>query len=209
MTNPLPRSFYTLPALEAAPALLGCLLVHERQGERLIGRIVEVEAYGGADDAASHAYGGRTPRSRIMFGPAGFAYVYFIYGNHHCLNVVTGGDGEAAAVLIRAVEPVQGVEIMQTLRMRASGRNLSNGPGKLCQALGIDRTLNGHDLTIGSDLWLEPGPSLLNRVCVSPRVGVRGDERARAAPWRFFLANNAYVSPSPLNKLATLQPTLG
>jgi DNA-3-methyladenine glycosylase len=141
-----------------------------------------------------------------MFGPAGFAYVYFIYGNHHCLNVVTGVDGEAAAVLIRAIEPLQGVEIMQMLRGQATGRNLTNGPGKLCQALGIDQALSGHDLTISSELWLEPGPPLLDRICVSPRVGVRGDERALTAPWRFFLCDNAYVSPGPLNKLATLHP---
>ena len=207
---PLPRSFYERLAPHLAPELLGCLLVREHDGRLLVGRIVEVEAYLGHEDAASHAYRGPTPRSRIMFGPAGYAYVYLIYGAHYCLNVVTGREGLGEAVLIRALEPVAGVDTMQEWRSRGRGhgvssvqpRLLTNGPGKLCQALGIDRALNGHDLTRGEVLWLEagePGASA-DVISASPRVGVRGDELARSIAWRFYLAGSPYVSPTPLNR---------
>ncbi len=220
----LPRSYYARSPLVVAPELLGCLVVREMGGTRLIGRIVEVEAYLGAEDAASHAFRGPSARNRVMFGPAGHAYVYFIYGNHFCLNAVTGAVGKASAVLIRALEPVMGIEEMVARRgqrasperaegsevggQRSEVRNrrqwigLSNGPGKLCQALGIERGLNDHDLTLGVDLWLETGFAHSETIGVSPRVGVRGDEAAIAAPWRFFLAGNPFVTPTPINRAA-------
>lgn len=190
----LPRAFYARSALEVAPALLGCLLVRRLAGRRLAGRIVETEAYLGAEDAASHAYRGPTPRNRAMFGPPGHAYVYFIYGNHFCLNVVTGAVGEGQAVLIRAIEPLEGIEVMQARRRRTTVTELTNGPGKLCQALAIDRRLDGHDLTLGETLWLEMGASPIEAIATGPRVGVRGDEAALTAPWRFYLAGNPFVS---------------
>lgn len=190
----LPPAFYARPPVLVAPDLLGCLLVREWAGERLAGRIVEVEAYWGAKDAASHAYRGPTDRNRVMFGPAGQAYVYFIYGMHFCLNAVTGQEGEASAVLIRALEPIVGVETMRQRRGQQAVRALCNGPGKLCQALAIDRALNGLDLTAGSGLWLESGSPPAEGISAGPRLGVRGDAAALAAPWRFWLAGNAHVS---------------
>lgn len=192
--NVLPPAFYTRSPLLAAPDLLGCLLVREWAGERLAGRIVEVEAYLGASDAASHAHRGPTDRNRVMFGRAGHAYVYFIYGMHFCLNAVTGQEGEASAVLIRALEPISGIETMRKQRGQQAVRALCNGPGKLCRALAIDRALNGHDLTLGTALWLESGPPTSEAICTGPRVGVRGDNHALAAPWRFWLAANPHVS---------------
>lgn len=192
----LPRSFYERSALEVAPNLLGCLVARECRQGRLVGRIVEVEAYLGREDAASHAYRGPTPRSQVMFGPAGVAYVYLIYGMHHCLNVVTGSEGEGQAVLIRALEPIQGIEIMQKHRRRQDVRHLTSGPGKLCQALAIDKTFNEHDLTTGSTLWIEAGHPSGQTIRRGPRIGVRGDEHALRASWRFYLADNAFVSPA-------------
>lgn len=190
----LPPAFYARSPLLVAPDLLGCLLVREWAGERLAGRIVEVEAYLGADDAASHAFRGPTARNRVMFGPAGFAYVYFIYGMHFCLNAVTGQEGKASAVLIRALEPISGLETMRKRRRQSKTAVLCDGPGKLCQALAIDRALNNHDLTLGRELWLESGPPPFEAIVAGPRIGVRGDAAALAAPWRFWLAGNPYVS---------------
>ena len=198
--DPLPRSFYARSALQVAPDLLGCLLIRAWRGRQLIGRIVEVEAYLGYEDAASHASRGPTPRSGIMFGPPGVAYIYFIYGMYHCLNVVTGAENEGQAVLIRALEPVEGIETMRELRGQQDVRALCSGPGKLCQALAIDRSLNGHDLTTRSTLWLSPDRPPGETICRSPRVGVRGDDAALKAPWRFFLRDNPHLSPSPFNK---------
>lgn len=194
MTDPLPGAFYARSPLAVAPDLLGCWLVREATGQRLAGRIVEVEAYFGAEDAASHAYLGLTERNRVMFGPPGRAYVYFVYGAYFCLNAVTGQDGEASAVLIRALEPLDGIEIMAARRGQRDLRALCSGPGKLCQALDINRTLNGCALTLGMDIWLEPGPPPREAVCSGPRVGVRGDEHALTVPWRFWLAGNPHIS---------------
>jgi DNA-3-methyladenine glycosylase len=130
-----------------------------------------------------------------MFGPPGYAYVYFIYGMHHCFNVVTEPEGSAAAVLVRAVEPLAGIEVMRENRRGRDGVELTNGPAKLCYALGIDRALNGADLVDGQALWLERGDAVAD-ACVArgPRVGVRGDERALTAPWRFWVRGHPYVS---------------
>ncbi len=201
MPDPIPRAFYARSALEVAPDLLGAILVRELDGQRLAGRIVEVEAYLGGEDAASHAFRGPTPRNRSMFGPPGHAYVYLIYGVHHCLNIVTGPEGDGQAVLIRALEPLEGIELIRVNRRGVAHRQLTNGPGKLCQALAIDRRLDGHDLCLGETLWLEPGPQPEESICAGPRVGVRGDDLALNRPWRFYLKGNPYVSSSPQNRL--------
>jgi DNA-3-methyladenine glycosylase len=177
-------------ALDVAPVLLNKVLV---VGERA-GRIVEVEAYEGADDPASHAYGGRTERNATMFGPAGHLYVYLSYGVHHCANVVCGEEGTATAVLLRAVEPVKGVAQMRTARLAARrDRDLTNGPGKLCEALGLDRSHDGVDLCDpGSavrlvDDGVPPPPSPVR----TPRVGI---SVAVEHPWRFCVPGSPYLS---------------
>jgi DNA-3-methyladenine glycosylase len=178
------------PAAEVAPHLLGCHLVRELDGRRLVGRIVEVEAYD-QSDAASHSYRGRTPRTDIMFGPPGHLYVYFTYGMHYCCNVVTGPPGQGAAVLIRALEPLEGDTVMSHNRGGLTGQQLTNGPAKLCQALAIDKALNGHDLHL-SPLRLEL-PSALppEQIIQTKRVGI---SRATEVPWRFYLKDNPFVS---------------
>ena len=154
-------------------------------GQRLSGLICETEAYGGADDPASHAYR-RTPRSVIMFGPPGMAYVYFIYGMHHCLNAVTACDGHPGAVLIRGIFPAEGIETLREQRSGASDAHLANGPGKLCQALGITLALNGLDLTDNSELFITAEDQVDGReILTTPRIGVHGDEEALTRPWRF------------------------
>lgn len=200
MMPPLPRTFFTAHAPEVAPRLLGCYVVKAEGSVLLVGRIVEVEAYLGPEDAASHAHRGPTPRNQAMFGRAGHAYVYLIYGMYHCLNVVTGPDDVGEAVLIRALEPVEGIEIMQERRHQHNLRPLTNGPGKLCQAFAIDKRFYGHDLTLGQELWLAAGPEPEEPIRTCPRIGVRGDDQARDVPWRFFLKENPFVSPSPWNR---------
>ena len=202
MGEPLARDFYTRPADALAPDLLGRLLFREVGGRLLAGRIVEVEAYLGEEDAASHAFRGPTRRNRSMFGPPGHAYVYLIYGVHYCLNIVSGPPGKGEAVLIRALEPAAGIEMMRSNRGGQPLENLTNGPGKVCQALGIDGGLDGHDLCVGQQLWLEAGKAPEETICAGPRVGVRGDDRALKRPWRFFLDGNPYVTRTSLNKKA-------
>jgi len=190
--RPLPARFYDRPVLEVARALLGRALIHDLPGGRRAGLIVEVEAYRGADDPASHAFRGRTERNAVMFGPAGRAYVYFIYGMHHCLNVVTGRPGAAAAVLIRAIEPVEGIESMRRSRAVKAWEQLGRGPGCVTSALGLDRRHNGADLTRGP-LWLGDGRPLRGgrRVVAGPRIGIR---LATGRRWRFHLAGHPCVS---------------
>jgi DNA-3-methyladenine glycosylase len=191
----LPREFYTRDTLTVARELLGQRLVRLLAGERLSGRIVEVEAYIGETDRASHAACGRTARNAVMYGPPGHAYVYFIYGMHHCLNVVTESEGFPAAVLIRALEPVEGLTTMRRLRRGRPDHELTNGPARLCQALAIDRNFNGLDLCAGGPLFIEPDlPVDDEEVETGPRVGVRGDEVALTLPWRFFVRGNPFVS---------------
>ena len=191
----LPRDFYAQDAVVVARALLGQRLVRILNGERLAGRIVETEAYRGEADAASHAARGRTPRNAVMYGPPGHAYVYFIYGMHFCLNAVTGPEGVASAVLLRALEPLEGIATMHRLRPGRPDRELTNGPARLCQALAIDRRLNGADLVTGAELFIEADLAIPDdRVVVGPRVGVRGDAAARSAPWRFMLRDSPYLS---------------
>ena len=178
----LPRGFCDRPAIEVAPELLGKYLVRVEDGRQRIGRIVEVEAYLGEHDKAAHSSKGLTPRTRIMFGPPGHAYVYMIYGMHFCMNVVTGAEGEAAAVLLRAVEPVAGIE----------GR--TGGPALLCRAMGIDRRLNGHDLQSADFFLAAPDDEPPIRIVKRPRIGVDYAGAWARRLLRFYIAGNAWVS---------------
>lgn len=192
----LPREFFDRDTLQVARDLLGQVLVRRLNGERISGRIVEVEAYIGEDDLASHARFGRTERNAAMYGPPGCAYVYQIYGLHHCLNIVTEREGFPAAVLIRALEPLEGLETMRARRGGLPDHLLTSGPARLCQAMGIDRALDKADLCApDAVLFVEDGaPIPDDEVMTSPRVGVRGDRRARTVPWRFYVRNHPCVS---------------
>jgi DNA-3-methyladenine glycosylase len=178
------------PAETAARRLLGCRLVLDLDDRKLIGKIVETEAYDQAD-AASHSYKGRTPRTDVMFGPPGRLYVYFTYGMHYCCNVVTGPEGYGSAVLIRAIEPLGGEDIMLENRRGRGGHDLTNGPAKLCQAYGIDKSWNGHDLG-QKPLQLLPQPEMpKNQIVQTGRIGI---SQAKDVPWRFYIRGNPYVS---------------
>lgn len=192
----LPREFFDRDTLQVARDLLGQVLVRLLNGERLSGRIVEVEAYIGEDDMASHARFGRTERNAAMYGPPGCAYVYQIYGLHHCLNIVTEREGFPAAVLIRALEPLEGREVMRARRGGTPDHLLTGGPARLCQAMGIDRALDKADLcTPDAVLFVEDGaPIPDDEVATGPRVGVRGDRRACTVPWRFYVREHPCVS---------------
>lgn len=192
MSSKLPRSFYLRPTLRIAKDLLGKHIVRIYRGERLIGRIVEVEAYRGSIDPASHAFRGMTKRNEVMFSEGGHLYVYFTYGMHFCANVVTQKDGIAEAVLIRGVEPVRGTEVMRKLRGKnVSDTNLTNGPAKFCKAFAIKRRDNGLSL-LDTTIYLTSGASVpKGKIGVSTRIGIReGTEK----PWRFFVKDNPWVS---------------
>ena len=178
----LPRSFYNRETATVARELLGKLLVHRVHGGARVGRIVEVEAYLGAHDRASHSARGLTPRTQVMFGPPGHAYVYFIYGVHHCMNVVTQAEGTASAVLLRALEPVANV----------AGR--TQGPGLLCRAMGIDLALNGHDLTSADFHLADDRAAARISVVRRPRIGVDYAGRWAKRLLRFYIRGNAFVS---------------
>lgn len=179
----------TLGAPDAAMRLLGCELVRTIGNDLIRVKIVETEAYH-QSDLASHSYNGRTPRTDVMFGEAGYLYVYFTYGMHYCCNIVTGPAGEGSAVLIRAVEPVQNVQVLRRYRDK-TGPDITNGPAKLCQALAIDHTLNGHDLAT-SPLRLFMQPELApSEITQTVRVGI---SKAKDVPWRFYITNNPFVS---------------
>ena len=192
----LPRSFYARGPRALARALLGRVLVHDDPvAGRLAGRIIETEAYGGSDDPASHAFRGRTPRNRVMFGAPGHAYVYFTYGMHHCVNVVCGLEGRAAAVLVRALVPLLGVNVMARRRGTSERSRLARGPGALARALGLERRHDGADLTAGP-LWVADLPPVREgrRVNRGPRVGIRF---AADRPWRYWLQDEPGVSKGP------------
>lgn len=192
----LERDFFARDTLVVARELLGQRLVRLLEGKRLSGYIVEVEAYIGEEDQASHAHPGRTARNATMYGPAGHAYVYLIYGMHHCLNIVTDREGYPAAILIRALEPIEGIEEMWARRGNRPLTQLTSGPARLCQALAIDRRLDGADMCAPeAQLFVERGIHVPDEsVATSPRVGVRGDEVALTVPWRFYIHGNSYVS---------------
>jgi DNA-3-methyladenine glycosylase len=181
-SNALPRAFYDRDTVAVARDLLGKYLVHVSRGVERIGRIVEVEAYVGPHDLASHSSRGRTARTRVMFGPPGHAYVYLVYGMHCCVNVVTEREGHASAVLIRAVEPVKNLE------------GSTRGPGRLCKAMHIDRRLNDHDLT-SDDLYIaDPPVSEPLSIVKRPRVGVGYAGKWARRLLRFQLRGNSFVS---------------
>lgn len=189
----LGRRFYARDPREVAPELLGTLLVHGRRA----GRIVEVEAYCGTEDPGSHAFRGPTPRTVVMFGPPGHLYVYFSYGMHWCANVVCGRDGEAGAVLLRAVAPVAGVEEMRAARPRARRDvDLTSGPAKLCQAFGIDGTFDGADL-VRADRGValaDDGRAPEVAPATSTRIGLSAGAEL---PWRWYLPGDPHVSGRP------------
>jgi DNA-3-methyladenine glycosylase len=185
----LDRNLLQLPAWEVAPLLLGSLLIRETAGQQLIGRIVETEAYD-QNDAASHSYKGRTPRTDVMFGPAGRAYVYFTYGMHYCFNIVTGPEGHGSAVLIRALEPLQGIDMMMQYRS-AHGLGLTDGPAKLCQALLIDKGFNGHNLSVPPLILRTASPLPSGEVVRTTRIGI---SREQEKAWRFYIRGNDYIS---------------
>jgi DNA-3-methyladenine glycosylase len=193
--QPLPRAFYLQETRVVARMLLGAILRHQTEEGAVAGRIVETEAYLW-DDPACHTFGGITPRNAVMFGPPGHAYVYFIYGMHFCFNAVTGPEGVGEAVLIRAVEPIQGVETMRRRRNlppdapSARDRDLARGPGRLARAMGIGREQNGADLTRGN-LVILPGDGPPGEIVAAPRVGVR---LAADRPWRFLIHGHPCVS---------------
>jgi DNA-3-methyladenine glycosylase len=202
----LSREFYTrADTLQIAADLLGkTLVVPTATGERVSGRIVETEAYLGAEDKAAHSYGNRrTKRTETMFAVGGTAYIFFIYGMYFQFNVVVGEIETPHAVLIRAVEPIEGVELMRERRSMVRGKistakmpdaNLTSGPGKLCIALGIDRTFNNEDL-LGEKVWLEDGKEISGKaVACGRRVGIDYAEEYAEKPWRFWVKDNLFVS---------------
>ena len=197
MSIKLPREFYTRPnVLPVARDLLGKLLVvPDRNGKRVSGRIVEVEAYRGPQDRAAHSYGGRrTKRTEPMYGIGGTAYVFFVYGMYYQFNVVTNVTDVPHAVLIRAVEPAEGIDIMRKRRGGQPDHSLTNGPGKLCIALDIDRRLDGADL-LGNRVWLEESERLPRSAVMSgPRIGIDYAAEWKDKPWRFWIRDNPFVS---------------
>lgn len=193
----IPREFYTRAnVLTVARDLLGALLVvPNADGQRVSGKIVEVEAYRGPEDRASHAYGGRrTRRTETMYQQGGVAYVYFVYGMYYQFNVVSNVIDTPHAILVRALEPVEGIELMRERRHLHPDHNLTNGPGKLCIALGIDRELDGADL-LGNRVWLEEYETISpRRIAKGPRIGIDYAEDWIDKPWRFWIRDNSYVS---------------
>src|SRR2546428_6486129 len=188
---PLPRQFYNRNGLEVTRDLIGKTLGRHLDGQILFGRIVETEAYIGEDDPACHASRGLTPRTRVMYGPPGLSYVYFTYGMYFMLNVVCERKGFPAAVLIRAVEPIAGLDKMMELRQTTSERRLTNGPGKLCVAFDITTALNGVDLTRKTSILQICAGNNSAQVMWSPRVGIReGTDKI----WRCFAPNSPFVS---------------
>lgn len=201
MKKKLDRDFYDRPTLEIAKELLGKEIALRKKDSFISCKIVESEAYIGAIDKAAHCYQNkRTPRTEVMFGPPGYSYVYLIYGMYHCFNIVTQGVNEAAAVLIRAVEPIEGWETMANNRYTKAVAdlskreliNLTNGPGKLCRAMAIDKSLNAVDLC-GEYFFLTEGDNDAFEVVTTKRVNIDYAEEAIDFPWRFYIKNNPYV----------------
>ncbi|WP_407311509.1 DNA-3-methyladenine glycosylase [Desulfosporosinus sp. SB140] len=198
----LGREFYNRDSLIVAKELLGKVLIHEIDGQKISARIVESEAYMGVEDKAAHSYGGkRTPRVEVMYGGPGFSYVFMIYGMYYCFNIVTREEGNPQAVLLRAVEPIEGFNLMAQNRFKktysqltkSQMKALTNGPGKLCKAFLIDKSSNGEDLC-GSKLYIEEGENEKFTIVSAKRVGVDYAGEAKDYPWRFYIENNNYVS---------------
>jgi DNA-3-methyladenine glycosylase len=187
--KPLPQTFFFKTAPELAQELLGCRLVHESLDGVTAGIIVETEAYS-QEDAASHSYKGETARTKAMFGPGGHAYIYFTYGMHYCFNVVSGEAGHGQGVLIRALQPVEGIELMKQRRGKEQVRELCNGPAKLVQAMGISKADYGKPLFQG-DLYIQGRHETELRIESGPRVGI---SKAVDVPWRFWIKDSRFVS---------------
>ena len=205
MSKLLPQSFYARDTIEVARRLLGKRLVHRLPaGPRLAGRIVETEAYLGTADPAAHSFGGRrTPRTEVLFGEPGSSYIYFIYGMHFCFNAVTMAKGVPEAVLVRALEPVEGIAVMQALKPHSPVARLANGPGKLCAALRIGRAHNALDLTTSSVLFIEEDGAISDSEIVDgPRVGIGDLHAAVHWPLRFGVKGHPSLSPT---KFPTLE----
>ena len=200
--NILTREFFNKDSLTVAKELLGKTLVHQTGSRKISAKIVETESYMGINDKASHAYSGKkTQRTAVMYGKPGISYVYFIYGMYHCCNMVTGEEGTPQAVLIRALEPLNGLEQMAVNRYqkaygdltKSQKKALTNGPGKLCRAFAIDKSLNGTDLCAGP-LYVEEGQGESFDIVAAKRVGVDYAEEAKDYLWRFYIRDNPYVS---------------
>jgi DNA-3-methyladenine glycosylase len=194
----LERSFFERDTITVAKELLGKFLVHETKEGRTVGEIVETEAYIGPDDRASHAFNNlRTKRTEIQFGPKGHAYIYLVYGMNYCFNVTSGDvSGKPEAILVRSLEPIEGIEIMAKRRKIAEYqiKDLANGPGKLCTALAITKEHNGIDLC-NSPLFIEKGVKVdENKICQTKRIGVDYAREWKHMPWRFFIKENDFVS---------------
>jgi len=196
--SPLSREFFNRDSRIVGRELLGKLLIRRERRKKLVGRVVEVEAYLGKDDPAAHSFSGPTPRNMVMFGPPGFAYVYFIYGNHYCLNVSCQPEGNAAAVLFRALEPLVGIEKMAasrdvTIESPRDLRLLTSGPGRMAEAFGVTRERdNGKDLTSNrSDLWLADDGFIPAETLATKRIGIT---KAAEREWRYIIKGNLFVS---------------
>jgi len=205
-----PRSFFLQPSPVVAKKILGSYLHYVVDGDERIGKIVETEAYG-VGDAACHAFRGKTPRNAILFREGGFSYVYFTYGMHYCFNISTNVEGAAEAVLVRAVEPVKGIETMRRLRPKArTDRELTSGPGRVCQAFGLTREQNAIDLIESDTLFITMGKSVpISQIAVTTRIGINV---AQEYPWRFFIEGNEFVSrgkPSQPGKVIKRKRTSG
>jgi DNA-3-methyladenine glycosylase len=190
----LPRKFYRRPTIDVAIDLLGCHIISKKNGVKTGGMIVETEAYVGEDDPACHAYRGMTERNKIMYGPPGYLYVYFTYGNHFMINVVTEKPGFPSAVLLRGVEPLYRSDLMARRRGCARSVEIASGPGKLAAALGITKSDNGADL-LGGSIYIAGRKNKKRDIAASPRIGIgdRGSEKL----WRFYLIGIPHVSRSP------------
>ena len=185
----LPKAFFEQDVEVVANELLGCELVHETPEGVASGIIVETECYS-QDDAASHSYRGQTERTKVMFGPGGYAYIYFTYGMHYCFNVVSGPIGHGQAVLIRALEPVEGIELMKQRRDKDNTHELANGPAKLVQAMGITKTDYGRPLYKGN-LHIRQRKYKPDEIGIGPRIGIK---KAVDTPWRFWIVSSKFVS---------------
>jgi DNA-3-methyladenine glycosylase len=190
MMNMVDKDFFSDDAVPLAKKLLGCAIVHESSDGTTVGIIVETEAYS-QEDAASHSCRGETARTKIMFGPGGYAYVYFTYGMHYCFNIVSGPAGHGQAVLIRALEPLEGIELMQKRRNKKLEKDLCSGPAKLVQAMGITMADYGKPL-FESTLFIKKSLHVSNeQIGVGPRIGI---SKAVDTPWRFWIKDNSFVS---------------
>ena len=193
----LKQNFFSEKTLIVARKLLGKKIIRRCNNRLLSGMIVETEAYAGSIDTACHTYKGKTVRNSVMFGPAGIAYVYFIYGMHYMLNIVTEDENSGCAVLLRAIIPVQGKKQMETLRGK-KGKDLTSGPAKLCQAMAVDKTFNGLALTPENKLWLEDYRNIPDSfICTGPRIGISyATQKDQKAPWRFWVRNDWQLKTS-------------